>query len=133
MWGLAKIAPDLSLRFPGQVFLTGLLAALSFFIVASALAAFLKAKTTVHPIKLHKSSALVTDGLYKFSRNPMYLAMLFALLAWGAYLGHPFGIIGPIGFIFVMNRLQIEPEEKALETLFGEDYRLYKSRVRRWL
>ena len=63
----------------------------------------------------------------------MYLGMAFILTAWGLYLGTPLALIGLIGFVSVMNMIQIKPEEKALEAKFGADYLAYKNSVRRWI
>ena len=94
---------------------------------------FLKHKTTVNPIKPEKASNLVITGFYRFTRNPMYLGMLF-ILTGSAFL---FGNIGSFlvlpFFILTMNYLQIKPEEKVLENNFGESYLEYKKSVRRWI
>jgi len=94
---------------------------------------FLKHKTTVNPISPEKASKLVVTGFYRFTRNPMYLGMIF-ILTGSAFL---FGNIGSFlvlpFFILTMNYLQIEPEEKVLENNFGESYLEYKKSVRRWI
>ena len=94
---------------------------------------FIQHKTTVNPLNPEKASRLVVSGLFRFSRNPMYLGMALLLLAWGIYLGNPLNIIIFIGFIAYMNCFQISLEEKALEALFGEEFSRYKARVRRWI
>ncbi len=133
MWGATRVLPDLNYSFTGQSLLAAVSAGTGIIIAAISVGAFVKAKTTVHPIKLHKSSTLVTNGLYKISRNPMYLAMLLFLLGWFVFLGNPLTFFGVVGFLWVMNIIQIKPEEVALETLFGAEYIAYKNRVRRWL
>lgn len=95
--------------------------------------AFRRAKTTVNPMKPQSTSSLVTTGVYGFTRNPMYLGLLFVLVAWAAFLFSPWTLLGPLGFVFYMNRFQIEPEERALATLFGAAFTTYKTKVRRWL
>jgi len=94
---------------------------------------FLKQKTTVDPRKPQKASSLVTNGLYAFSRNPMYLALLFILLAWCLYLGNAFNYLIAALFVGYMNRFQIFPEEVVLQEMFGKAYVAYCSKVRRWL
>jgi len=79
------------------------------------------------------ASRLVDSGIFRFSRNPMYLALLMALGAWGIFLGNLWGLLLIAGFVFYMNQFQIKPEERALETTFGPAYINYKSKVRRWL
>jgi len=95
--------------------------------------AFRVARTTVDPRTPEKASALVTSGVYRYSRNPMYVAFALFLLAWAIYLAAPWSLGGVAGFVLFMDRLQIPAEEQALESLFGDDFRRYRERVRRWL
>lgn len=96
-------------------------------------ASFRRAHTTVDPRYPQKMTALVTGGVYRVTRNPMYLGMLLALAGWALWLGQllPF-IILPL-FILFLNRWQIAPEERALERTFGAEYTLYRARARRWI
>lgn len=94
---------------------------------------FRKKKTTVNPLNLNKSTALVTDGPFRISRNPMYLGMMLLLVGCAIKTAHLLNIIWVWGFIFYMTHRQIKPEEIAMERLFGEEYRQYKNRVRRWI
>lgn len=94
---------------------------------------FKRAGTTVHPLKPEKSSSLVTGGIFRLSRNPMYLALLLALLAWGLYLSNLYSLAVCLLFVPWMNRFQIRPEERAMETLYGEDFLRYMAATRRWL
>lgn len=96
--------------------------------------AFRASRTTVNPLRPRRASSLVTRGVYRITRNPMYVGMAFLLLAWGVYLAHwPVMLLGPVVYILYLNRFQIGPEERVLTELFGEPYRAYLSRVRRWL
>jgi protein-S-isoprenylcysteine O-methyltransferase Ste14 len=98
------------------------------------LLAFRASRTTVNPMRPERASALVTRGVYRITRNPMYVGMAFLLLAWGVYLAHwPALLLGPAAYVLYLNRFQIAPEERVLLGLFGEEYRAYMSRVRRWL
>lgn len=94
---------------------------------------FWKNKTTVNPIKPESASKLVVSGNYTISRNPMYLGMLGVLIAWSIYLANPLNILIVVLYIKVLTEIQIKPEEVALEKLFGEDYRVYCQKVRRWI
>lgn len=94
---------------------------------------FRKVKTTVNPKKPHATSSLVTSGIYKFTRNPMYVGLLIVITGWAAFLCSLWALVGPVVFAMYITRFQIKPEERALEDLFGDDYTDYKSRVRRWL
>lgn len=102
------------------------------FVLAGGLA-FRWAKTTVNPLKPASASALVTSGIYQYTRNPMYVGFALWLLAWGLYLASPLVLLGVLGFVLYMNRFQIYPEERALGQLFGADFAAYRQRVRRWL
>ena len=97
------------------------------------IAAFRRARTTLNPMKPEAASSLVTGGIYRVTRNPMYVGLLFVLVAWAAFLWAPWAILGPVLFVAYMNRFQIGPEERALMGAFGEEYARYKAAVRRWL
>ncbi|HAY41548.1 MAG TPA: protein-S-isoprenylcysteine methyltransferase [Gammaproteobacteria bacterium] len=94
---------------------------------------FIKFNTTVSPIKLKEVSNLVTTGVYKYSRNPMYLGLFIILVGWGILLSNLYTIVFPFVFILTINRLQIIPEERVLESIFRSKYVEYKSRVSRWI
>jgi protein-S-isoprenylcysteine O-methyltransferase Ste14 len=94
---------------------------------------FRRAQTTVDPRDPGKSSALVTGGVYRFTRNPMYLGFLCLLLAWASVLWTPLALAGPVVFIAYMNRFQIGPEERMLSARFGASFQEYLRRVRRWV
>jgi len=99
----------------------------------SALIAFLRAKTTVNPMKPDQASKLIVSGLYRLSRNPMYLGMAFLLAGWRLYLGNPINLILWGSFVVSITYFQIKPEEEILLKKFGTDYADYCSRVRRWI
>lgn len=93
---------------------------------------FFRARTTFNPIHPERTKALVTNGPYRYTRNPMYAGMLVILTGWGMYLGSfsPFLLL-PL-FVMVLTAQQIIPEEKILEEKFGGAYLAYKARVPRW-
>ncbi|MRH99913.1 isoprenylcysteine carboxylmethyltransferase family protein [Kriegella sp. EG-1] len=93
---------------------------------------FFKDKTTVDPRKPEKASSLVTSGIFAFSRNPMYLGLLFVLIGFAMHLGNAFNALLAAFFVSYMNRFQIVPEEKILAKIFGNEYQLYRKSVRRW-
>ena len=94
---------------------------------------FFRAKTTPNPMKPSSTSHLVTSGLYRYSRNPMYLGLLVMLIGWGLYQGSlsPLSML-PL-FIWLLTKQQIEPEEIILMDKFGLEYKYYQQRVRRWI
>lgn len=105
----------------------------SLLLAVMAVAHFFRAGTTVHPHCPEKSSCLVAHGIYRYSRNPMYLALLLMLVAWSLYLGWLLAPLGWALFVFWITRFQILPEERTLTRLFEDEYRAYCQRVRRWL
>ena len=133
IWGLYKAVPSVRFDMPAQTALAVLFMCVGVTLDLVSVFNFFKEKTTVNPLKPAKASKLVVSGFYKISRNPMYLGMAFILTAWGLYLGTPLALIGLIGFVSVMNMIQIKPEEKALDAKFGADYLAYKNSVRRWI
>ena len=80
-----------------------------------------------------ETTALVTAGMYRYSRNPMYLGLVLLTLAATMFFGTWLGIVIIVAFIFLLNFLQIIPEEEALLDIFGEEYVEYKKKVRRWI
>ncbi|MGB0845412.1 MAG: methyltransferase family protein [Thiolinea sp.] len=94
---------------------------------------FFRSKTTPNPLKPENANTLVMKGLYRFTRNPMYLGMLTWLAGWGIYLGSLSPLIMLPVFIWVLTVQQIIPEETVLAEKFGDDYLAYKQKVRRWL
>ena len=133
MWLISLVLPATPLaapaRWAGMVVL--LLAGLYF--PLAGVVSFRKAQTTVNPLQPEKCSALVTSGVFQHSRNPMYLGLLFVLIAWGLFLSNLFSVVFAAGFLLYMNRFQILPEERALLSLYGQRYSDYMSKVRRWL
>jgi len=101
--------------------------------LAIALVKFRKHETTFDPLNPSRAQTLVVSGIYRITRNPMYLGLLFLLIAWCLFVGDfiAFAII-PL-FVVAMNELQIKGEESALLKKFGDDYISYKKRVRRWI
>jgi len=97
------------------------------------LLAFRQSKTTIHPMHPENSSTLVTHGIYRITRNPMYCGMASFLLAWAAYLQSPLALLGVLLFMAYITQFQIKPEERMLEKLFGGEFAAYCGRVRRWL
>lgn len=94
---------------------------------------FFRAKTTPNPMKPSNTSHLVTSGLYRYSRNPMYLGLLVMLIGWALYLGSLSPLLILPLFVWLLNKQQIEPEETILLDKFGQEYRDYQQRVRRWI
>jgi protein-S-isoprenylcysteine O-methyltransferase Ste14 len=133
MWVAARSVSALGFILPaGRMIAIGLAAA-GVISAILGVVSFRRAKTTVNPLRPESASALVISGIYRVTRNPMYLGMLLVLLGWGVFLGNALAFLAAIAFIPLMNRLQIVPEERALTAMFGPAFTAYQSAVRRWL
>jgi len=119
------------LRPRGFVALVLVIAGLVFDLLA--LLAFLRARTSINPLRPHRASVLITHGVYRLTRNPMYVGLLCYLTAWAVFLATPWALAGPCLFVVAMNRFQIAPEERVMREKFGKEFEEYATRVRRWL
>lgn len=133
MGGASFLSPPLAVEGRVRFGLVALLVLLGGFVGFSAFRSFRSAETTVNPVHVERASALVSSGVYRFTRNPMYVALTSLLVAWAAYLAAPWSFLGPPVFVLFIARFQILPEERAMTAKFGAAYLEYKSRVRRWL
>ena len=106
---------------------------LGLLVFISAVKSFRKHKTTVNPLEPRKASSLVTTGIFKFSRNPMYLGMLIILLSISFRFNLIGGIIISLFFYFFITKFQIIPEEEAMNELFGNQFIDYVKKTRRWI
>ena len=122
-----------SYRFEINVLAVYLIVLVSFAIAFFSLWQFYKSKANIHPIHLEKSNVFVVNGIYRFSRNPMYLSLTGLLVAWAIYLQSAVSFLGVFLFIYLITQWQIKPEEYWLEKKFGESYLAYKNVVRRWI
>lgn len=102
-------------------------------VIALGIHQFARLKTTVNPIDLTESTKLATGGIYRITRNPMYLGMALILVGWGLHLDSLVNVICVAGFVVLITQWQIKPEEAALRELFGAEYADYCASVRRWL
>lgn len=122
-----------NISFAGQFYIAVSIAFSGLTIDLISVFVFFKNNTTINPLRPEKASMLVIRGLYRISRNPMYLGMLLILTGFGIWLGNPINVLLITSFILIINALQIIPEEKALLKQFGEQYFDYTKRVRRWI
>ncbi len=133
MWLLATRITDFAFSFLYQQQVAVLFCMVGIGIDLFSVGLFTRVKTTVSPFSPNKTKTLVTTGLYKYTRNPMYLGMCFILTGLALWLGNwsTFFML-PIFVGFITN-LQIIPEEEILLEKFGEEYGEYMLRVRRWI
>ncbi|CAN7759170.1 Phospholipid methyltransferase [compost metagenome] len=133
MWLASRLNAPVDVPFGIRVGVAVAIACAGAVIGVSAMVSFLRAKTTMNPIKADAASSLVADGVFRFTRNPMYLSLLLYLSAWAVYLSNWLALPFLPMFVLYINRFQIAPEERVLSSLFGAQYVAYKGRVRRWL
>lgn len=133
MWWLASLSTLLDVSAGVRIGVALAIASVGGLIAMGAGMRFRRAKTTIDPLKPQAASSLVTAGIFRYTRNPMYLGLLFLLVAWAVLLSSPFALLGPVAFVTYISRFQIVPEERVLATLFGAEYAAYQSEVRRWL
>jgi protein-S-isoprenylcysteine O-methyltransferase Ste14 len=133
MWCARSGAPDFDFLFPSNSAFPVGLALIGALTCLAGVLSFRRAKTTVNPMKPDSTSSLVISGIYRYTRNPMYLGFLLILLAWAAALSNVLALVMLPAFVLYMNRFQISREERVLASRFAEDYAEYRARTRRWL
>jgi len=132
MYGMTKLFGK-HFTFEYQKTMTSVVFYLGVLIGLIAVFSFQKAKTTVDPTNPAKATHLVTYGIYRYTRNPMYLGMLLVLIAIFLKLGNYFNIAIVILYVWYITSFQIRPEEKVLTEIFGDDFTNYCKKVRRWI
>lgn len=129
MWLPARPLPP----FGGRLWLALLVLLGGIAVCLAGVLSFRRARTTVNPLKPETASSLVVAGIYRHTRNPMYLGFAIVLLAWSIALASLPALLGVVAFVLYMNRFQIGPEEQALRRRFGANFDAYCRRVRRWV
>ena len=133
MWSLNSLLPQFSFSFIAQKPLATIVIIMGLTIDVIAIISFIKIKTTINPRSPQNTNQLVTAGLYRYSRNPMYLGLLLLLFGAALWLGNPANVFLLLLFLLLITLFQIKPEEKILCEKFGSNYRHYCEKVRRWL
>ncbi len=133
MWGLSMLGPQFNVPSELKYLAVGIFVAIGAAFDLLGLFAFRRARTTINPLKPERASSFVTGSVYRLTRNPMYVGLVMLLLAWAAYLCALWPLIGPVVFVLYITRFQIQPEERILKEIFGQEYETYCTRVRRWL
>lgn len=122
---LARFTGNAAMGFGSAAIVVGLL------LLVLAGGSFKQADTDMIPFR--DVRALVTDGVYRFTRNPMYLGMALILLGTACTTGVVSGLAVPLVFMVIIETRFIRPEELMLRAQFGDDFDAYCRRVRRWL
>lgn len=133
MWLASVQFPVMSFAIPWRLVMANALGGIGIVFAVAGVVAFRTAKTTVNPTQPEAASTLVRSGIYRFSRNPMYVGFLFVLAGWAFFVAHALGFIFLPAFVIYMNRFQILSEERVLSLKFGKEFSAYTQSVPRWL
>nr|WP_286086864.1 isoprenylcysteine carboxylmethyltransferase family protein [Halomonas sp. S3-1-1] len=133
MWTLAVAVPSLGFTLSASPLVAQVFAATGIAFALLGVWEFRSAGTTVDPRVPNQSVSLVVRGVYRISRNPMYVGFLLVLSAWVIFLSNLASLVLLPAFVIYMNRFQIVPEERHMREKFGEAYRQYEAKVRRWV
>ena len=133
MWLIARGLPALHIDLAGTTFAAAVLWCIGIIMAAAGVLEFRRARTTTNPLAPQDASTLVTGGVYRFSRNPMYVGFVTVLLGWAVFLSNPAVLIVVLACVCYLTRFQIVPEERVLEKTFGPEFEAYRRAVRRWL
>lgn len=133
MYGLTRLLPSLSWHVPGGRATAASLVVLGLVITLAGVLAFRSHGTTVNPLHPDATTAVVQSGIYRITRNPMYLGMLLVLVGWALYLGNLAAVVVVPFFIAYINAFQITPEERTLLAKFGPPFAEYMRNTRRWI
>ena len=121
------------IHLPNQDLISIIILLIGILILINPIFKFIKSKTTIDPIKFKKVNKLIISGIYKYSRNPMYLGLLMIVISTSIFFLNIFSITTPLLFYCWINRFQIKREEIFLTEKFGEEYMSYKIKTRRWI
>lgn len=133
MWMLAIALPNLQAPIPARLAFATVFIAIGLAVALLGVLEFRKAKTTVDPRFPNKTTRLVVGGVFRISRNPMYLGFFLVLFGWAYYLMNYLAFLLLPLFVLYMNRFQIQPEERHMAEKFGDEFNAYAARVRRWI
>ena len=121
------------IHLPNQDLISIIILLIGILILINPIFKFIKSKTTIDPIKFKKVNKLIISGIYKYSRNPMYLGLLMIVISTSIFFLNILSITTPFLFYCWINRFQIKREEIFLTEKFGKEYVSYKTKTRRWI
>ena len=121
MWLVSKYSLNTNFNLNGINILALVFLIIAIIMIVLSINKFKKNRTTISPLRPNKTSSLITSGIYNYTRNPMYLGLLLILISTALFIKN------------FINKNQILPEEQILENIFGEEYRNYTKKVKRWI
>jgi len=133
MWGAAQLVPSFAWPAAARVAAVVALAGVGLAFDVTGFISFRRARTTINPLRPAAASSLVVTGIYRHTRNPMYVGLALLLLAWATFLANAAAFLLVPAAVLYLTRFQIMPEERILRRIFGVEHLAYCERVRRWL
>lgn len=133
MWAISTICSTTAFPLPGAQIVAVAIAIVGGGTIVAGILAFRRDSTTVNPLKPDKTESIVVHGIYRFTRNPMYLGVALILVGWAMYLANIAALLVVPAFVAYMTQFQIKPEERALLKKFGRTYTEYTASVGRWI
>ena len=133
MWGAARAYAPLDLPVTLRIGLALLVGAAGLAVAVTGFLTFRRLGANIDPLHIDRGDVLVTSGVYRFTRNPMYLGMTLVLCGYALWLARPISALGPVLFVAFITWLQILPEERAMRAKFGAAYEAYMRATRRWI
>lgn len=133
MAGGAKLLPGLSFGFPARLGIAIALTLVGIAISLAGILAFRQHQTTVNPLNPKAATTIVTTGIYRCTRNPMYVGFVLILAGWAAFLANLGAVLVVPVCVVYLTQFQIKPEERTLLEKFGEPFNRYMAKVRRWV
>ena len=133
MWLIGRWTPDWRFGVRAQILVAVAIASLGVIFCVLGVLQFHRAQTTINPMRPVASTSLVTSGIYRLTRNPMYVGFVLMLFGWAVFLGNPLSLLVLAGLIYYLNRFQVIPEERALVRIFGPEFDAYCRKTRRWI
>ena len=133
IYACARGFPSTRIHFPARHAVAGACAAAGIALALAGIREFRRAQTTVNPLEPGRASSIVSSGVYRYTRNPMYLGMALGLVGLAVWPGTWAGLLVVPAFMGYLTVFQIMPEERALLVRFGSAYADYCAQVRRWL
>lgn len=133
MWAISTLCSAAAFPVAGNPVIAGAFAFIGGGIAVAGVFAFRRHDTTVNPTRPGSADSVVSDGIYRLTRNPMYLGLALILAGWAMYLENAAALLLLPVFVVYINYFQIKPEERSLLAKFGPSYAEYLSTVRRWV
>lgn len=133
IWAVSRYFPAANLASPGRQTIALISLLLGLAVVSAGVFEFRRRKTTMSPFSPERTASVVSSGIYRWTRNPMYLGMALALFGVAVWQANLFGFAAVLLFCAYLTRFQIVPEERMLLKLFGEEFAAYMNQVRRWI